>query len=542
LGYCGKDSYWTIYSSAAGDVGDPCDYIARSSETETFEVETTSTDTWYTKYGKPVDFVKIICLSDGEASPKKNEPGPDDNESGSCKQVFHDTTTTTKTRTDALIFSDTNIFEVVQNHFSHNQPIYRAQIRKPVGSKESVDACNETKCDCGGGVYRCHTWFNALNDATEEQTVCIQNKTGEIWETDACGCCGGVCPVDLDVCQPQEGDGKGSSDVIKKRDWFQWAYAEANISTDEGWTDDGILAFISDNDVPNDDWYDDGISALLADNDVPNDNGTEAVATDGNSTDKETDENCCLSGLCAYLVFMGRRWMHMVTESKALCSSFHAFSLESSGITVTYVSEAIDLESNKRYSPDSLTWFLAHHDGEAFPHADTLRPIDTTFHCVEQLEWAELLPDSTIPSYLGKLRTIEALDLRGLGLQGSIPSEIGNIISLKSLDLRGNDLSGTLPSELGNLVSLHSLDLRGNDLSGTLPSELDNLVSLKSLDLRGNQLSGNLRSELGNLKSLGTSKRKPVVNLCLCVSLIQLSRTLLTMSNSFSIRNFAFGR
>ena len=73
-------------------------------------------------------------------------------------------------------------------------------------------------------------------------------------------------------------------------------------------------------------------------------------------------------------------------------------------------------------------------------------------------------------------------------LSGEIPSKLGNLTNLTALDLDGNQLSGEIPSEFGNLTNLTALDLSSNQLSGEVPPELNTLTSLTVLDLRGNLL------------------------------------------------------
>ena len=100
---------------------------------------------------------------------------------------------------------------------------------------------------------------------------------------------------------------------------------------------------------------------------------------------------------------------------------------------------------------------------------------------------------------------VTRLSLPNRSLNGAIPSELGNLASLRALDLANNDLTGAIPSELGNLASLEALNLANNDLSGVIPSELGNLSNLERSDglrLHGNRFTGcipqSLRLPLGS--------------------------------------------
>ena len=61
---------------------------------------------------------------------------------------------------------------------------------------------------------------------------------------------------------------------------------------------------------------------------------------------------------------------------------------------------------------------------------------------------------------------------------------------LMGLILSAKDLTGTIPKELGRLVTLEVLDLSDNKLTGDIPEELGGLTNLKQLFLSGNQLTG----------------------------------------------------
>jgi len=78
-------------------------------------------------------------------------------------------------------------------------------------------------------------------------------------------------------------------------------------------------------------------------------------------------------------------------------------------------------------------------------------------------------------------------------LKGSIPSEIGNLTNLTALDLCNNQLTGSIPSEIGNLTNLSKLKLEYNQLKGEIPESICNLNVnwSKSFDfgIYNNQLS-----------------------------------------------------
>lgn len=108
----------------------------------------------------------------------------------------------------------------------------------------------------------------------------------------------------------------------------------------------------------------------------------------------------------------------------------------------------------------------------------------------------------SIPPELGKLSSLQSLDLSFNQIAGSIPAELGQLSLLRSLQLCFNQLSGSIPPELGNLTNLQSLNLYANQLSGNIPRELGQLANLQSLSLDRNQLSGTIPTELGQLTNL----------------------------------------
>ncbi|XP_078431222.1 putative LRR receptor-like serine/threonine-protein kinase At1g53430 isoform X2 [Wolffia australiana] len=77
-------------------------------------------------------------------------------------------------------------------------------------------------------------------------------------------------------------------------------------------------------------------------------------------------------------------------------------------------------------------------------------------------------PDGRFP-LIEKLGDMEQLVLRNCSLSGSIPSYIGNMTGLKALDLSFNRLTGEIPDTIRNLEALDYMYLTSNALSGSLP-------------------------------------------------------------------------
>lgn len=71
---------------------------------------------------------------------------------------------------------------------------------------------------------------------------------------------------------------------------------------------------------------------------------------------------------------------------------------------------------------------------------------------------------------------------------------------LVKLSLTENTLTGTLPTELGNLANLAALEIHSNFLSQTIPTEIGNMKNLALLDATGNMLSGGVPPEVCQLR------------------------------------------
>ncbi|KAG2313279.1 hypothetical protein Bca52824_024836 [Brassica carinata] len=78
-----------------------------------------------------------------------------------------------------------------------------------------------------------------------------------------------------------------------------------------------------------------------------------------------------------------------------------------------------------------------------------------------------------------------------------------NLQLLFGMDLSKNKLSGEIPTELGVLLELQALNLSHNNLSGVIPGSFRGLKNMESLDLSSNWLQGRIPSQLAELSSLG---------------------------------------
>ncbi|CAA3028172.1 MDIS1-interacting receptor like kinase 2-like [Olea europaea subsp. europaea] len=101
-----------------------------------------------------------------------------------------------------------------------------------------------------------------------------------------------------------------------------------------------------------------------------------------------------------------------------------------------------------------------------------------------------------IPPELGKLTSLQDLELSMNQLTGQIPTSLSGLTSLRILYLHNNQLSGPIPRELGKLTSLQKLGL------GSIPPEFGSLSQLQVLDLSSNKLHGEISKEIGKLSLL----------------------------------------
>lgn len=108
----------------------------------------------------------------------------------------------------------------------------------------------------------------------------------------------------------------------------------------------------------------------------------------------------------------------------------------------------------------------------------------------------------TLFASLANLPGLKVLTLASLGLWGPLPGSVGRLSSLEILNVSSNRLSGDIPVQLLHLRNLHTLVLDRNAFTGRVPFWVNALSSLTVLSLGHNSLRGSLPDSVGKLRNL----------------------------------------
>ncbi|KAI7752128.1 hypothetical protein M8C21_031652 [Ambrosia artemisiifolia] len=115
-----------------------------------------------------------------------------------------------------------------------------------------------------------------------------------------------------------------------------------------------------------------------------------------------------------------------------------------------------------------------------------------------------------LPLSLGNCSQLEVVDLSSNEFTGEIPfgycSETSSFLSLKRLLLANNYLSGSVPSNLGRCKTLQTVDFSFNSLTGVIPLEIWYLPQIMDVVMWANNITGEIPEGIcvkgGNLQTL----------------------------------------
>ncbi|GKU93326.1 hypothetical protein SLEP1_g6928 [Rubroshorea leprosula] len=105
--------------------------------------------------------------------------------------------------------------------------------------------------------------------------------------------------------------------------------------------------------------------------------------------------------------------------------------------------------------------------------------------------WVEFTTKGMSHVYNGSIfRYMSGIDLSCNRLTGRIPTEIGYLNKIHALNMSHNKLTGLIPTTFSNLKQIESLDISYNNLNGKIPPQLIELNTLAVFSVAYNNLSG----------------------------------------------------
>ena len=115
---------------------------------------------------------------------------------------------------------------------------------------------------------------------------------------------------------------------------------------------------------------------------------------------------------------------------------------------------------------------------------------------VTSIQLPSLGLSGTLPTSIGLLSGLSALDFASNGIKGSIPTTMALLKSLNTLVLTNNHVIGQIPSQFSALENLVFLDAGYNSLTGSIPTYFYSMSQLAVIYLDGNSYNGQVSSVL----------------------------------------------
>eukprot|EP00978_Attheya_sp_CCMP212_P025481 scaffold82038_cov74-Attheya_sp.AAC.2 len=97
-------------------------------------------------------------------------------------------------------------------------------------------------------------------------------------------------------------------------------------------------------------------------------------------------------------------------------------------------------------------------------------------------DWGANPFDTTLPTEIGRLGSIQFFWMNSMGLKGTIPTEIGLMTDLEYVSVYLNSLEGSIPEEMFNARNMSHVRAEFNKLNGTIPTQLGQLTKLREAD------------------------------------------------------------
>ncbi|KAL1568658.1 mitogen activated protein kinase [Salvia divinorum] len=120
--------------------------------------------------------------------------------------------------------------------------------------------------------------------------------------------------------------------------------------------------------------------------------------------------------------------------------------------------------------------------------AAVMQELKKTVNAPSQLGWTDPDPCKWKSVTCSRDNRVIKIQIRQQNLQGSLPPSLGKLTSLQILELQNNQLSGALPS-LAGLNSLKTLSINNNNFTSVPPDFFDGMTSLQEVSMDYNPFS-----------------------------------------------------